>query len=130
MLEEPGKEPEEHDLGDNLVVNGGVNLLCVLLAGTLSDRIQFGIIGTGTATPTKTDSGLGTAVASVTATFTLIASGVTVTAIFPAGTFTSTQAITEFGCFTSTIMYNRITFSAINVSPITKATFKLDLTFD
>ncbi len=124
------------DLGlvsTKLVTTSGVDWIAGLYAGTNTATGKYHQSGTGTTAPAIGDTALQTAVAGV-ATGSLSAAGNVVTT---AGTvsYTTTNAITEWGLFTavggsgSGTLIDHATFAAINVVSGDAITFTFTLTF-
>lgn len=104
----------------NTIVNNGLAQVALLWGDGTAVAFTLGRIGEGTTAPTNTDSALESQVDSQTGSFSRETTAVTNDTAklisvhtAPAGGW----AITEYGAFNSgAVMYNRVTFSAINLS--------------
>lgn len=104
----------------NTIVNTGLAQVALLWGASGAAPFTQGRIGEGTTAPTNTDTALETQKDSQTGSFSRETTTVTndtakliSTHTAPAGGW----AITEYGAFNSgDVMYNRVTFSAINLS--------------
>ena len=104
----------------NTIVNNGLAQLALLWGDGTAIPFTQGRIGTGTTAPTVTDTALESQVDSQTGAFSRETTSVTNDTAKLVSTHTAPAggwAITEYGAFNSgDVMYNRVTFSAINLS--------------
>lgn len=109
-----------HDLGENLIVNTGLDALKdrMFNPGTVQALFGYVAIGTGVVAETAADVALGTEVARGAATYTAGGVGVcTVERTFPAAGGYEPAAVTEYGLFDAAaagVMFNRKVSAAVN----------------
>lgn len=116
---------------DNLVLNGGIDLLCACLANpTQPAPLKYIAVGTGTTSPANANTALGSEATRKSCTYSHTAgtSSFTVTATFNAGE--ATGALTEAGIVnasTGGTFFDRVTYAVVNkgANDVYTATFTI-----
>lgn len=120
---------------DNIIVNGGFDLICDALGKTASRPAAVGwiAVGTGAVAPAVTDTLLGAEIARVASTYAHTASTKVFTHAATLSAGTGTGAITEAGVFNvvtanTGTMLDRVTFSVINKGALDTLTITFTFT--